>query len=211
MLLKSGKQDRLQNYADFIKSVIFYCFFFLLTFKMMPVRANEDMLKLPEMYLSDLDFSEKKNILLVNSENDKSNENPFFERNELTSNWWGLRDFLIKHGIKPEFEYINNDFQKLSGGKNKENTLVAQSLTSVGLELDTEKIHLWKGGTLYAMFQNNVGKSITIDYIGDLQFVNNLDAQPFSQFTQYWYKQKFFSDKFRIKVGIGTLKLEAKL
>jgi len=130
---------------------------------------------------------------------------PTFEQatisNYATENWFGLREDLSKRGISIIVNYMNNNFQKLHGGKNPSNKTVAQGLTSVALGIHTEKLVPLKGGHIYVLFQNSTGASIDQDYVGDVQAINNFDTRPITELTEYWYRQSFFSDKFQIKFG----------
>lgn len=146
---------------------------------------------------SNKNFNEIRRVINITPES-------FSSGNYATGNWFSLRDKLENNGLKPQITYINSNYQKIYGGLSKENELHAQGLLSVSLEADTQKLHLWKGGTAYLRYRNSVGPNIDANYIGDFQYVNAFAIAPLSQLTDYWYKQSIFSDRLSLKAGKQT-------
>lgn len=66
------------------------------------------------------------------------------------------------------------------------------------LTLDTEKLHLWKGGTFFIYALNNHGKSLS-NLVGDVQIVNNIEALSNTRLFEFWYRQKI--GNFLITLG----------
>lgn len=70
------------------------------------------------------------------------------------------------------------------------------------LTLDTEKLGLWKGGTLYASFQNAHGSSISSRYVGDIQIISNIDpVNNMTHLNEYYIIQSLFNEKLVFKGG----------
>ncbi|MDD3012740.1 MAG: carbohydrate porin [Candidatus Gastranaerophilales bacterium] len=167
-----------------------------------------------ELEIIELKLPDNNNLLNIADQNEKEEQNsdqsqiidlPTFEQatisNYATKNWFGLREELAEYGISIIVNYMNNNFQKLYGGKNPTNKPVAQGLTSVALGIHTEKLVPLKGGHIYVLFQNSTGSSIDQDYVGDVQAINSFDTRPITELTEYWYRQSLFSDKLNIKFG----------
>lgn len=156
----------------------------------------------------ELKLPDNRNFFIISDQNSNNNEFltlPTFEqatiRNFAASDFMGLRKKLAQNGVYLIVNYMNNNFQKLNGGKNPENKLVAQGLTSVAVGINTEKLLKWKGGQIYALFQNSTGSSIDQDYVGDILAINNFDTRPVTLVTEYWLRQSFFNDKLKVKIG----------
>lgn len=170
---------------------------------------KEDIEQVIELKLPDknhfLEISDEKRDENADPEENQNLLEPSVQQatisNYATRNWFGLRDELKKHGISPIINYMNNDFQKLYGGKNPSNKPVAQGLTSIALDLNMEKLVHWKGGEIYTLFQNSTGASIDQDYVGDVQGLNNFDTREITELTEYWVQQSFFNNKLKIKFG----------
>jgi porin len=118
-----------------------------------------------------------------------------------TGDWKGIRTKLEEKGITFGSEYVNDNFIKMTGGLNDKKPFKAEGLINTYIEIDTEKVGLWKGGKLFTNFENLHGKGLTGDYVGDLQTLSNIDAQRHSQLSEYWYEQSLLNEHAKIKVG----------
>lgn len=140
----------------------------------------------------------------VSKEEPKEKETPFkgwINGDNATGDWNGLRTKLEEKGITLGAEYINDNFLKMNGGLNNKHPLKYQGLINTYLELDTEKMGLWKGGKVFTNFANLHGNGLTDNYVGDLQVISNIDAKPYGQLYEYWYQQSILNDKLKIKIG----------
>lgn len=70
---------------------------------------------------------------------------------------------------------------------------------------DTENANLWKGGTFFVYLLNNHGISLS-QYVGDLQGVDNIEAEAHTRLYQFWYMQKF--GKLSVTIGQHDLNSE---
>ncbi|MFA6989901.1 MAG: carbohydrate porin, partial [Candidatus Gastranaerophilaceae bacterium] len=89
----------------------------------------------------------------------------------------------------------------MQGGLNNKHPLKSLGLINTSVEVDTEKLGLWKGGKLFTNFTNLHGKGLTNDHVGDLQVISNIDAKPYSQLYEYWYEQRLLKEKIKVKIG----------
>jgi porin len=84
---------------------------------------------------------------------------------------------------------VTGDFaSNFSGGIEQESAYLGN--IDITATFSTEKAKLWKGGTFFAYFLNNHGKSIS-QYVGDMQGVDNIEADAHSRLYQLWYMQEF--------------------
>lgn len=99
---------------------------------------------------------------------------------------------------------ITGDFgSNFSGGLEQGSAYLGN--IDVTATLSTEKANLWGGGTFFVYFLNNHGESLS-QYVGDLQGVDNIEANNHSRLYQFWYKQEFAN--LSITVGQHDLNSE---
>lgn len=99
--------------------------------------------------------------------------------------------------------YTSDFGRNLSGGLEQKNAYLGN--LDITATFKTENANLWKGGTFFAYFLNNHGTSLS-QYVGDLQGVDNIEADAHSRLYQFWYMQKF--GKFSITIGQHDLNSE---
>ncbi|NOZ23197.1 MAG: carbohydrate porin [Planctomycetes bacterium] len=126
---------------------------------------------------------------------------PLWQWRHATGDWGGLRNRLNEGGITPEVIYTGEVFSNWHGGINTNDATEYLSNLDMTLTLDTEKLGLWPGGTFFVYGEQLTGRAITERHVGDLQFLSNLDAQPFTQVSEYWYEQSLFNNTLRIRAG----------
>ena len=111
----------------------------------------------------------------------------------LTGEWGGRRTALADHGVQIDVVYASDLFTAHDH---------ADMLGHVdaALTLDSKKLGLWDGGTLYTLVQNNHGSGINGE-VGSAVGVSNLEAQPYTQLTELFYEQVALDDRLRIRIG----------
>jgi porin len=116
-----------------------------------------------------------------------------------TGNWNGYRDKLHEKGLDIIPTWSMDFGWNLTNSKKKR--FAYQYLFDLNVQIDSGPWTHQKGGLLYADFQVHHGTSLT----QDLQVVQALDsyidAKPFVQLSELWYRQPLFHDKVSIKVG----------
>jgi porin len=118
-----------------------------------------------------------------------------------TGDWGGARSWLDEHGLTLEATYTADYWVNTHGGLDTSGTSTYQALVDVSLTIDTERIGLWQGGTVFIDFQNMHGRSISDNYVGDLQLLDNNDSPARTQVSEYWYRQSLFGGKLAFKIG----------
>jgi porin len=117
-----------------------------------------------------------------------------------TGDWLGWRQRLEQAGITIEAGLVLEGFKNFHGGLDTSRT-VAASTFDLSLALDTEKLFSWRGGKFYADLEDHAGKNPSTTLVGDLQVFDKQNTKPYLQIFEFWYQQKLFDDKLRLKVG----------
>lgn len=121
-------------------------------------------------------------------------------RNTLTDNWWGVRTALENHGLTPEVSLLQAASENFSGGI-RTNRIDWRYRFDAGLELNTDKLFGWKGGTAFVDFMAHGGQNPQNDLVGALQAISAIDQNPATRLDQIWYKQELLDHRFWFKLG----------
>jgi porin len=120
----------------------------------------------------------------------------------LLGDMWGLRPALAKYGVSLTILENVETFGNLSGGVKQ--SLEPKGLTTVTLQMDTEKAFGLKGGTLNVSGLQVYGGELNADDLLVLQTLSDIDAPVGIRLWELWYQQKF-GDKFDVKIGEQSL------
>ena len=111
----------------------------------------------------------------------------------LTGAWGGRRTALADRGVTIDVIYASDLFTAHDHAE-----LLGH--LDAALTLDSQKLGLWDGGTLYALAQNNHGSGINGE-VGSAVGVSNLEAAPYTQLTELFYEHVALDDRLRIRIG----------
>lgn len=130
----------------------------------------------------------------------------WMDGNYATGKWFGARPILEDHGLSVNSSLLYSPFMKTGGGDYGEASGKGYSLFNLSVSLDTEKANMWKGGTFYALYQRKAGYGISgpngdAGAMGDWMGLDGWDWRQINQISEYWYQQKLFDDKLRMKFG----------
>jgi len=125
-----------------------------------------------------------------------------WQNQNLLGDMGGLRPALAKYGVTLTILENVEVFGNLSGGVQQ--GLEPKGLTTVTLQMDTEKAFGLKGGTLNVSGLQVYGGQLNEDDLLVLQTLSDIDAPEGVRLWELWYQQKF-GDKFDIKVGEQSL------
>ena len=114
----------------------------------------------------------------------------------------GLRPALAEYGVTLTLLENVETFGNLSGGVKQ--GFEADGLTTVTLQMDTEKAFGLKGGTLNASGLQYWGGNLSTDNLMVLQTLTDIEAPVGVRLWELWYQQKF-CDKFDLKIGEQSL------
>jgi porin len=125
-----------------------------------------------------------------------------WQNQNLLGDMWGLRPALAKYGVTLTILENVEVFGNPTGGLTQ--GVEPKGLTTVTLQMDTEKAFGLKGGTLNVSGLQVYGGELSTDNLMVLQTLSDIDAPIGVRLWELWYQQKF-SDKFDIKVGEQSL------
>ncbi len=91
--------------------------------------------------------------------------------------------------------YTADFARNIKGGLEQNNAYLGN--LDLTVSFDTENANWWKGGQFFAYILNNHGCSLS-QYIGDIQGVDNIEAEANTRLYQLWYQQNFRSFSFLI-------------
>jgi porin len=120
----------------------------------------------------------------------------------LLGDMWGFRPAMAKYGVTLTILENVETFGNLSGGVKQ--GFEADGLSTVTLQMDTEKAFGLKGGTFNVSGLQYWGGNLTEGNLLVLQSVTDIEAPVGVRLWELWYQQKF-GDKFDIKVGEQSL------
>lgn len=118
-----------------------------------------------------------------------------------TGDWLGTRTKLEEKGIYLNSQYSFDSFTKSKGGISNNRPVKSLGFGNTSIEIDTEKLGLWKGGTINTNVQYLHGSSLTNEFVGDYQGYNNNGADKYLYLNEYWINQSLLKGKIQIKAG----------
>ncbi len=127
---------------------------------------------------------------------------PSWQNQNLLGDMWGLRPALAKYGVTLTILENVEVFGNLSGGVQQR--FDADGLTTVTLQMDTEKAFGLKGGTLNVSGLQYWGGELSANNLLVLQTLTDIEAPVGVRLWELWYQQKF-GDKFDVKIGEQSL------
>lgn len=140
---------------------------------------------------------------VLNARVDKTNVQEWMDGDYAAGRFFGERPLLENHGVTINSSLLYSPFTKTRGGANGDASTKGYSLFNLGVTIDTEKAKLWKGGTFFALYQrkNGYGISGPDNAMGDFMGFDGWDYRQANQISEYWYQQKLFNGKLRMKFG----------
>lgn len=140
---------------------------------------------------------------VINAGIEKSNIQQWMDGDFATGRCFGTRPLLESHGVTINSSLLYSPFMKTGGGANGEPSTKGYSLFNLGVTVDTEKAGLWKGGTFFTLYQKKIGYGISGEdfAMGDYMGFDGWDWRQLNQISEYWYQQKLFDGKLRMKFG----------
>ena len=134
-----------------------------------------------------------------------TNAQSIWKREHLLGNWNGERIKLAENGINFDAVYTGDVFSNLSGGIDRQ-TVYLDNI-DLKLNLNTEKLFNWKGGSIFIYGLGNQGKNPS-KYIGDIQTIDNIAAFNTWKIYEAWIQQYFLKGKVSILAGLYNLNSE---
>lgn len=140
---------------------------------------------------------------VLNTGIEKTDVQAWLDGDYAVGRFFGERPILESHGVTINSSFLFGPSMKTSGGANGEGSSKSYGLFNLGVSVDTEKAGLWKGGTFFALYQKKTGYGIAgpDNAMGDFMGFDGWDWRQMNQISEYWYQQKLFDGKLRLKFG----------
>lgn len=140
---------------------------------------------------------------VLNTGIEKTNVHEWLDGDFAAGRFFGSRPILESHGVTVNSSFLYGPTMKTSGGASGERNGKGYGLFNLGVTVDTEKAGLWKGGTFFALYQKKTGYGISgaDNAMGDYMGFDGWDFRQMNQISEYWYQQKLFDGKLRLKFG----------
>jgi porin len=122
-----------------------------------------------------------------------------WERDTLTGNWGGLRDRWAAQGIIPALTEQSEVWANLGGGRRT--GIVYDGLTTASLKLNLDKLGGWTGATFFVSALQIHGRGPSINLVGNLQTVSNVEATRSTKLYDLWIEQMAFDGKLSVRIG----------
>jgi porin len=127
-------------------------------------------------------------------------------RTNLLGDLGGLRTTLANAGITFSIVDINEVLGNTSGGINR--GFDYEGLTTVTIQLDTQKAFGWAGGTFNISGLNIRGRDLSTFNLLSIQTASGIEAQNTTRLWEIWYQQAFAGDVFDVKLGQQSIDQE---
>jgi porin len=127
---------------------------------------------------------------------------PWLEWERATGDWGGFRPALHERGAIVELDYTGQLFSNVHGGLTTSDATHAAGLLDLSLTLDTQRLGLWPGGTLFFLLEHQDGRGVSAE-VGSVSSIGTLD-EPETDFTHLgaWYAQQaFFEHRLVARLG----------
>lgn len=125
------------------------------------------------------------------------------KRSNLLGDMGGLRPLLGQYGITLILTDTSDVLGNISGGIDKGATYSA--LTTLTLQMDTQKAFGWEGGLVNVSGMQIRGRSLSQYYLTNLQTVSGIAAAPTTRLWEAWYQQSFLDGQYDVKMGMQSL------
>lgn len=102
-----------------------------------------------------------------------------------------------------EGSYVGDAYYNFDGGLKKGGGFMGMGNIAIGF--DTHKAGGWRGGSFFINGASIHGKSLTENYLGDMQVVSNIDAGEHAYLHELWYRQRLG----RVSLTLGLQDLNA--
>jgi porin len=130
----------------------------------------------------------------------------FWARSSLLSQMCGIRTFLGNYGITFNLQEISEVMGNVTGGIKQGATY--DGLTTMTVQLDTGKAFGWDGGTFNASALQIHGRSLSANYLDNLQTASGIEADRATRLWEIWYDQQVLDGRADVKLGQQSIDQE---
>jgi porin len=129
-----------------------------------------------------------------------------WERPDLLGDMGGLRTILGNYGISLGLSETSEVLGNVTGGIHR--GFEYTGVTSMTLDLDTERALAWAGGTFHASALQIHGRDFSADNLAVLQTISTIDASRSTRLWELWYQQTLSGADADFKFGQQSLDQE---
>ena len=122
-----------------------------------------------------------------------------WQRDTLTGDWGGVGKSLEDKGLTFSVNEVSEVWANLTGGLRTGATY--DGLTTAALKLDLAKLANWPGATFYVNAYQIHGFGPSNNFVGNQQFVTNIEATPSTKLYDLWLEQSLYNDRVSIRIG----------
>src|SRR5215510_3015670 len=126
-------------------------------------------------------------------EAEEPQQTAWVDGDHLTGEWGGARTALADRGVTIDVVYASDMFTARG-------ETAALGHVDAAVTLDSHKLGLWDGGTLYVLGQNNHGSGIN-GHVGSAAGVSNLETDPYTQLTEFFVEQTWLDGRIKVRIG----------
>ena len=126
---------------------------------------------------------------------------PWWEKKWAAGDWNGERSRLEEKGFVFEFTYTGEVRSNFKGGINTADATEYLANVNASVDFFTDKMGLYEGGEYFIRFENVHGKGISATDVGDVQLLSSIDAQPFNQVSECFYRHSLLDNRLHFKIG----------
>jgi porin len=127
-------------------------------------------------------------------------------RQNLLGDMGGLRPWLGKYGVTLGITETSEYLANLRGGLARGGAY--DGLTTMGLNVDTQKAFGLPGGTFNISALQLHGRSLSQYYLGTLNTASGIEAQDATRLWELWYQQAFMDKRVDVKIGQQSIDQE---
>ena len=122
-----------------------------------------------------------------------------WKRDTFTGDWGRARKSLEDAGVTFTVEGYSEFWANLTGGLRTGGAYAG--LTDASLKLDLAKLMNWQGATFFVNAYQIHGFGPSANFVGNQQFVSNIEATPSTKLYDLWLEQSLFKDRVNIRIG----------
>ena len=109
---------------------------------------------------------------------------------------------LSKKAVSVESVYTGEVFSNTRGGIITSGATQYAGLLDLRVTADFEEMGVPLPGRLVILAQNTHGRGLTDDFVGDAQFISNIDSSDnIMQVSEYWWEFGLFNDTVTVRLG----------
>jgi porin len=133
-------------------------------------------------------------------------ETDLWSRSTLLGTLGGLRPLLDEYGVSVGLTETSEVLGNPTGGRSR--GVVYEGLTQMSMGIDLDRAIGLSGGILNIDALQIHGRGLSVNNIGNLSVVSNIEADRSTRLFEFWYQQSLLDGMVDVKVGQQSADLE---